>query len=87
MVLDSRIPPIGLNNFTSVISNGLSDSLDVESSLFADDSCVFKADKNLNYIIKCIQTIQSCAISGASKFNSKNDCDGVFIVDTLLHRR
>jgi len=38
-----------------IVINDLPDSLDVESSLFADDSCVFKSGKNLNYIRKCIR--------------------------------
>jgi len=39
-----------------IMINDLPDSLrDVESSLFADDSCIFKSGRNLNHITKYIQ--------------------------------
>jgi len=39
-----------------IMINDLPDSLhDVESSLLADDSCIFKSDRNLKHIIKYIQ--------------------------------
>jgi len=44
-----------LSSAALIMINDLPDSLDVESSLFADDSCVFKSGKNLNYIRKCIR--------------------------------
>jgi len=63
--------------------NDLPDSLDVESSLFADDSCVFKSGKNLNYIRKCIQKnlekiSEWCDLWGFKISLEKNDCGGVF---------
>ena len=60
--------------------NDLPDSLDVESSLFADDSCVFKSGKNLNYIRKCIQKNlekipECCDLWGLVVFSHRKDLD------------